>query len=109
MGYFITIKKNSEYKKVYNSGRSVANRFFVIFAIKNSLKTGRFGFSVGKKIGNAVVRNRVRRVLKEICRLNTEMFPTGYDYVILARKDAVTQNYEQIKNHLGKLVLKVIK
>ena len=108
MGYFITIKKNSEYKKVYNSGRAVANRFFVIFAIKNSLKINRFGFSVGKKVGNAVVRNRVRRVLKEICRLNPEIFTIGYDYVILARKDAVTQNYEQSKNHISKLVLKIL-
>ena len=109
MGYLITIKKNSEYRKVYNSGKSVANRFFVIFAKKNSLRISRFGFSVGKKVGNAVVRNRVRRVLKEICRLNTEMFPPGFDYIILARKDAVTQNFAQIKIHLSKLVLKVIK
>ena len=109
MGYFITLKKNSEYKKVYNSRRSAANKFFVIFTIKNSLMYSRFGFSVGKKVGNAVVRNRVRRVLKEVCRLNTEMFPIGYDYVILARKDAVTQNYQQNINHFGKIILKLFK
>ena len=64
---------------------------------------------MGKKVGNAVVRNRVRRVLKEIIRLNTEMFPAGYDYIILARKDAVTQKFDQIRIQLSKLVLKVIK
>jgi ribonuclease P protein component len=109
MANFITLRKNSEYKKVYVTGRSVANRFFVIFEITNSLNNSRFGFSVGKKIGKAVLRNRIRRLLKEICRLNNDIFPVGYDFVILARKDVVTLNFDQMKNHLAKLVLKLSK
>ncbi|WP_066634176.1 ribonuclease P protein component [Desulfolucanica intricata] len=109
MGDFIILRKNSDYRRVYNSGKSVANKYFVLFALKNSLDISRFGFSVSKKVGKAVKRNKIRRTLKEICRLNNDLFPLGYDYVILARKDAVNQNFWQIKNHLNKLALKVFK
>jgi len=100
---FKIIKKNREFRRVFRVGRSVSNSSLVLYIRRN--KDGsekRFGFSVGKKVGKAVVRNRVKRLLKEICRVNNEVFPCGNDYVIIARKGAALENYHTL---LAKLFL----
>lgn len=68
----------------------------------------RFGFSVSKKTGKAVVRNRVKRVLKEICRLNTGWFWEDCDYIIIPRKDASKKNYHELKEDLLRLSKKIL-
>ncbi|MCG9966850.1 ribonuclease P protein component [Pelotomaculum terephthalicicum JT] len=98
------IKKNKDYRKVYSCGKSVADRYLVLFFWVNNLETSRFGFTASKKIGNAVVRNRVRRLFKEVCRLNINKFPVGFDYVLLARNAIVGRKYQQVEESLLKLL-----
>ncbi|MDF9407750.1 MAG: Ribonuclease P protein component [Pelotomaculum sp. PtaB.Bin013] len=104
MAVFNKIQKNKDYKKVYNYGKSVADRYLVLFFLVNNLETSRFGFTVSKKIGNAIKRNRVRRLFKEACRLNLNRFPIGFDYVLLARNAIVGQKYQQVEESLLKLL-----
>lgn len=104
MAVFNKITKNKDYKKVYNYGKSVADRYLVLFFLVNNLETSRFGFTVSKKIGNAIKRNRVRRLFKEACRLNLNRFPIGFDYVILARNAIVGRKYQQVEESLLKLL-----
>jgi ribonuclease P protein component len=59
------------------------------------------GVTLSKKTGNAVKRNRVKRLIREFFRLNTSYFPQGYDIVIVAKKDASDFNYQSIKEELG--------
>lgn len=100
------IKKNKEYRKVYSQGKPYADRYMVIYVLRNNLGIRRFGFTVSKKIGKAVKRNRIRRVFKEVCRLNLKNFPEGFDYIIIARHDIVNLSFRQIEERLLRLLKK---
>jgi len=107
MGSITKIKKNAEFRKIYNSRMSVANRNMVLYFLSNDKEVSRFGFTVSKKIGNAVTRNRIRRLLGEVCRLNKEKFPSGYDYILMARRGIVGLNFFQIEEGLLELLDKI--
>jgi ribonuclease P protein component len=100
----ITIKENRAYRRVFAGGRYKADKVLVVYRLANGTTERRFGFTVSKKLGGAVIRNRVRRRLKEICRLQQEMFLPGYDYVVVARPAAAGVDYHALNNSLVKLV-----
>ncbi|NLJ77515.1 MAG: ribonuclease P protein component [Peptococcaceae bacterium] len=104
-----TLKKTREYRHVYNRGKFFADRYLVIYYLPNNLDYCRFGFTVSKKIGNAVVRNRVRRLLKEVCRLNSSVFTGGFDLVLVARRSIVDLKYKRVEECLLKLANKIYK
>ncbi len=107
MSKFVSLKKNSDFKSVYSKGVSVANRYLVLYKLPSKGLERRFGFSISKKVGKAVCRNRLRRILKEICRLNLARFSERCDYVFIVRQAAADQNYHQMEKQvwhvLGKL------
>ncbi len=107
MKVLTTLKKNKEYRNVYSRGKSFADRYLVIYFLANNLDFCRFGFTVSKKTGNAVTRNRVRRLLKEACRLNSDIFSGGFDLVFVARRGIVALDYKQVEESLLKLLKKV--
>ncbi|HEX75006.1 MAG TPA: ribonuclease P protein component [Dehalococcoidia bacterium] len=89
---------------VYKSGKAWADNFIVIKALPNGLELSRYGFSVTKELGKAVVRNRVRRLLREIVRL-TPVKP-GWDVVFIARPSAVAVDYHQLKKSVDRLLVR---
>jgi ribonuclease P protein component len=92
------LQKNTDFKKVYARGKSLANYYMVLFFLKNGRTYNRVGFSASKKVGNSVVRNRARRLLKESFRHHSENIKEGYDIVFLARfniKDATCKKVEK--------------
>ncbi|WP_281890839.1 ribonuclease P protein component [Paenibacillus sp. YYML68] len=92
------LTKREYFDKVYKHGKSSANHQFVLYyKVQPSQLTFRFGVSVSKKIGNAVVRNRIRRQLKEIVRLNASRLPSGYDLILIARKPVLEMNYHEME------------
>jgi ribonuclease P protein component len=101
-----TLKKNKEYRTVYSRGKSVADRHLVIYFLANNLEYCRFGFTVSKKVGNAVTRNRIKRLLKEACRLNSTSFTGGFDLVLVARRSIAGLEYKQVEESLLKLLRK---
>ncbi|AQS57759.1 ribonuclease P protein component [Desulforamulus ferrireducens] len=107
MSKFVSLKKNADFKSVYSKGISAANRYLVLYKLPSKGLGKRFGFSISKKVGKAVCRNRLRRILKEICRLNLDRFANGYDYVFIVRQAAADQDYHQMEKQvwhvLGKL------
>jgi ribonuclease P protein component len=107
MKVLTTLKKNKEYRNVYSRGKSFADRYLVIYFLANNLEFCRFGFTVSKKVGNAVTRNRIRRLLKEACRLNNNVFSGGFDLVLVARRSIVSLEYVQVEESLLKLLKKV--
>lgn len=100
------MKRNSDFKTVYYSGRSYANKYIVMYVLKNELDKNRIGISVSKKVGNSVVRHRVTRLIRESYRLNENMFNSGLDIVIVARASAKDRNFTDICSaliHLGNI------
>lgn len=102
MKYSDSLKKNQDFQKVYRKGTSQANRYLVMYVLKN--KDGhmknRLGISVSKKVGNSVVRHRVTRLIRESYRLNEEVFRRGLDIVVIARPGAKGRTYGEIESAL---------
>lgn len=95
------IKKNDEFQEVFKQGTSVANRQFVIYVLdKPEQAYFRIGLSVSKKIGKAVVRNRVKRYVRQVFHEERDRIQTGKDYVIIARVPVATMGYEEVKKSL---------
>jgi len=93
----VTLKLNKDFKRLYYKGKSYAGGFVVIYMRKNRFKQNRIGLTVGKGIGKAVSRNRVKRLIRESYRLMEYKIKTGYDIVIVARNRAAGQSYEKIR------------
>ena len=106
MKKFNSIKKNSDFQKVYRTGRSFANKLLVMYVIKTEREDTRIGISVSKKVGNSVVRHHLTRLIRESYRLNEEKFCCGYDIVVVVRVNGKNQNYHSLESallHLGRL------
>lgn len=103
---FVHIKSNRDFQKVYKNGKSLANKYLVMYVLKNGLDENRLGISVSKKVGNSVVRHRITRLIRESYRLNCDLFENGCDIVIIARISAKGKSYNDICSaliHLGKI------
>ena len=79
------LRKKSDFDSMYKRGKSVGDRYLVLFYRKNNLPYNRTGFLASKKVGNSVQRNRARRLMKESYRHIQSGLPTGYDFIIIAR------------------------
>ncbi|MFW5890799.1 MAG: ribonuclease P protein component [bacterium] len=100
------IKKNEDFKKVYKHGKSYADKNLVFFILKNKEKKTRFGITTAKKINKAVVRNKMRRRLKEIVRKNIRSIRNGYDIVVMCRVRGMESSYKDLENSFIKLAKK---
>ena len=101
-----SLKKNFQFRYVYNRGKSIANRFLVMYVIKNNKNINRLGISVSKKVGKSVVRSRVTRLVRESYRLKENQFKKGYDIVIIARVNSNTAEYNDISKAFYSLAKK---
>ncbi len=102
------IHKNYEYRIVYNKGKSFSNNLFVMYIYKNKKNNlvNRLGISVSKKVGKSVTRNRVRRLVYEVYRLNLSKLKTGYDIVFIARSRSNDKSYVEIEKNIVNLLNK---
>ncbi|MEW6183278.1 MAG: ribonuclease P protein component [Bacillota bacterium] len=91
-----TIRKR-DFERIFKQGRSSSSGCIVVYKLRNHLPVYRLGFAVSRKVGKAVKRNRVRRLLREVCRLNPGWFIQGYDYVVLGRVSAGEEKYQTIQ------------
>ena len=106
MVFTYSLRKNNDFKNVYNNGISKANKYFVVYLLENNCDYNRIGVSVSKKVGNSVVRHRIKRLLKESYRLHENLFNSGLSIVIIARKGAEELDYKSTESsiiHLFKL------
>jgi ribonuclease P protein component len=91
----VRLKKPAQFSLVYNQGISQANQLLVIRAKSNGLDFSRYGISINKRVGNAVLRNRIKRVLREILRLAP--LPPGWDIILIVRGPAAKSDYRQLE------------
>ncbi|NLJ98310.1 MAG: ribonuclease P protein component [Tissierellia bacterium] len=92
------LRNNEDFKIVYRKGKNYWNRNLGIYIMKNDLDNSRIGFSITKKFGNSVVRNRTRRRIKEIYRQNFDNIKEGYDIIIIPKKNVVDITHKQLES-----------
>ena len=95
-----TLKKTRDFQLVYKKGKSASSKYMVIILLKNHAGTNRLGVSVSKKMGHAVIRNRIRRRLKEAFRLLDVRLNRGYDLIILPRQPICDATFAEIETQM---------
>ena len=101
-----SLKRNKQFRQVYRKGKSVACRELVLIYAKNRSDMVHVGFSVGKKLGNSVVRNRVKRRLREAFRPNLPLLLPGFDLIVMARDAARDAPFSSLADSLRYLLRK---
>ena len=94
------LRKKDDFDRIYKNGRSIGERYVVIFFQRNNLGYNRTAFLASKKVGNSVQRNRAKRLMKESFRLLQEEIKTGYDFIIIARKPILSCKMENVKESM---------
>ncbi len=101
------LKKKTDFERVFRKGKAVREDFLLLKFAKNNLETSRFGFVVGQKISKkAVLRNKVKRRLRETVKKKLSEIKPGFDGVWVALKGSETQNFEEIKAVVKKILQK---
>ncbi len=103
----VSLKENHLFRRAYHRGRTAADGRLALYARRNGQKGNRLGFTVSTKLGCAVVRNRVRRRLREIYRLNEDRLISGTDVVVVARVRAASSGYRQLEKSFLRLADKL--
>lgn len=98
--YTESIRKNFQFKYIYDHGKSFADRCLVVFVARNNMSKNRLGICVSKKIGKSYIRSRITRLIRENYRLNETAFRVGFDIVFMARKDITNLNFYQIRDSI---------
>lgn len=92
-----TLKENRDFRRLYSRGRSAAADCLAVYAMRNRYGAGRLGITAGVKLGHAVQRNRVKRLIREAYRLHKHELRPNTDLVIVARHRAVGASYQQVE------------
>lgn len=105
MKFSSSLKLNHIFQRLYHTSGH-ADGYLVLYARKNRISGNRLGITVSKKLGHAVVRNRTRRRLREVYRLNEERFAPGWDIVVVARNRAVNAPFPRLTDSFLSLARK---
>lgn len=100
------VKTHQEFNEIINIGKVSRSPFFNLYQKKNDSNFSRFGIAVGKKLGNAVFRNKQKRKIRMILTNHKKEFSKGYDYIIIMKEKSKTLTYEELEKMLLNLFLK---
>ncbi len=101
-----SLRRNEDFREIYRTGKSFANKYLIMYVKRNDFSYNRIGISVSKKVGNSVVRHRITRLIRESYRLSEDSLISGLDIIIVARVSAKGKKYSEIESallHLFKL------
>ncbi|MEG1999815.1 MAG: ribonuclease P protein component [Evtepia sp.] len=107
MEHTVSLKENRQFRRLYAKGKTVAGPYLAIYCRRNGAKESRLGITVSGKLGNAVVRNKLRRRLREAYRTHETQYVAGYDIVVVARRKAVFGRYTELVRDLLRLSRKL--
>jgi ribonuclease P protein component len=96
----VRIVKSADYRTIYREGRKIQSEKFVIFALQNQVGHHRLGITVSRRVGSAVIRNRVKRLFREIFRRSFGELPGQYDMVVNAKASCAGTSYVQLREEL---------
>jgi ribonuclease P protein component len=98
------LRRNSDFRRVRQIGKSYASPLMVLAFLRNELDHNRFGFVVSKQLGKAVERNKIKRRMREAARLRLAKIKPGFDLVLIARKPAGQASYHDIAQAMDHLL-----
>jgi len=97
-----TLKKNSDFRRLYAKGKSAVTPYMIVYCRRNRGTDNRVGYTVSAKLGHAVVRNRARRRLREVYRLHADSLKPGLDFVIVARSRCIKADWSTLNEAFEK-------
>ena len=100
------VKTKRDFNNIINNGICIKNKYYVIYFLNNNKNYDNFGISVGKKIGNAVIRNKYKRKIRSIIDVYRKDFINGRDYIIILRSSALSISFQEMKESLILLLRK---
>ena len=98
------VKNNRDFEKIMKAGLCLKNKSYVVYSLDNELPYNRYGISVSKKLGNAVFRNKYKRIVRNIIDKNKKDYIKGKDYIIILRRGVLDKSYQQIEKELIELI-----
>lgn len=104
MKKFEIVKEHYEFDNIINKGKSIGNKVFSIYFLKHDEEHPKFGIAVGKKIGNAVTRNKYKRIIRNIIDNNKLLFKKDYDYIIIIKRKCLDLSFKELNDNLSELV-----
>jgi len=105
----VRLLKRADFQRLSKSGRIVYRDHFVVTCCRNSLGNPRLGVTVSKRVGCAVIRNRIKRLVREYFRLNKALFDEAYDMNVIARSGAASLSSQEINQTLESILREMSK
>jgi len=103
------VKKSLEFNEIMHNGKKYKNDYFIVYTKGNDLNRYRFGITVGKKISNAVNRNKLKRQVRNILDYHKNLYSKSQDYIIILRKSSLNEKYSILEENLIKILEKMEK
>lgn len=100
------VKSSREFNDIIQTGQKNTNKYFLIFSKQSNDNLNRFGIAVGKKIGNAVVRNKWKRIIRVLVDHNKLLFKKYYNYIIMIKKECLGLTFKQLEKEFISLLRK---
>jgi ribonuclease P protein component len=105
----LRLRNSHEFKRVFDARIAFADELLIVFVLPNDLQVSRLGLSVSRKVGNAVIRNHWKRLIREAFRKNYELFQRCLDIVVLPQRNAKITDGQKIEISFKKLIARAIK
>ena len=104
MKKYETVKEHKEFDDIIANGRYKKNKYFIIYNKESNFNYPRFGIAVGKKVGIAVIRNKLKRQLREIITKNKNLFKNKKDYIIIVKRSSLDLTFQQMNDSIVELI-----
>ena len=98
------VKEHKQFDDIIATGKYKKNKNFLIYNKESNLLIPRFGIAVGKKIGNAVTRNKLKRQIRMIINNNKNLFKNGKDYIIIVKRSSLELTFQQMTDSMLELI-----
>jgi len=100
------VKSKILFNDIIQNGKRNTNKYFVICSVNKNEASNNFGIAVGKKVGNAVIRNKIKRQIRNIIDNNYKLFPNFHNYIIICKKEIINLSFKEKEFELIKLLNK---
>lgn len=100
------VRSNNLFNEIINTGHHVSSKYFLLCSLKKEEEKNKFGIAVGTKVGNAVIRNKIKRQMRVIIDKNKNLFPNFHNYVVICKKEILNLSFQQMDVEFVKIVNK---